>query len=93
MRYGLDLDVGQRWGLYISNGVGVNGAGFLEPELFTEPGLYLVRADGTLYWGSVQTMPFARPNFAEVVQALDVVLGQNYPARGEVLDHRSKLSA
>ena len=91
--YGLDLDVGRRWGLYISTGVGVNGAGLHEPELFTEPALYLVRADGTLYWGSVQTMPFARPSFAEVVQALDVVLGQNYPARGEVLDHRARLSA
>ena len=91
--YGLDLDVGRQWGLYISTGVGVNGAGFLEPELFTEPGLYLVRADGTLYWGSVQTMPFARPSFAEVVQALDVVIGKSYPARGQVLDHRRQLSA
>ena len=91
--YRLDLDVGRKWGLFISTGVGVNGAGLLEPELFTEPGLYLVRADGTLYWGSVQTMPFARPNFGEVVQALDVVLGQNYPARGEVLDHTARRSA
>jgi hypothetical protein len=45
-----------------------------------------VRTDGTLYFASVQTMPFARPNFSEVLQALDFVLNNDYPARGEVID-------
>jgi hypothetical protein len=41
---------------------------------------------GTLYFGSVQTMPFARPHFADILAAIDYVLKNNYPARGEVRD-------
>ncbi len=86
--YGLDLDTARRWGLYISAGIGKSSVGVEEPALFSEPGLFLVRPDGTLYFGSVQTMPFARPPFAEVLGALDFVLAKGYPARGEVVDHR-----
>jgi hypothetical protein len=28
-------------------------------------------------------MPFARPNFADLVSAIDFALAKNYPARGE----------
>ena len=45
--------------------------------------MFLIRPDRTLYYGSVQTMPFVRPHFSELVQALDFVLAKNYPARGE----------
>jgi peroxiredoxin len=82
--YGLDLSVARSWGLYISSGRGMTSAGVEEPPLFSEPALYLVRADGTLYFGSVQTMPFARPHFADILSAIDYVLAKNYPARGEV---------
>jgi hypothetical protein len=51
--------------------------------LFSEPGVFLVRTDGTLYWASVQTMPFARPHFNEMLTAIDFVLKNGYPARGE----------
>ncbi len=84
--YGLDLATARRWGLYISSGVGTTSAGIEEPPLFVEPGLFLVRPDGTLYFASVQTMPFARPHFADIVKALDMVLARDYPARGEVMD-------
>ena len=63
--------------------------GFEEPALFSEPGLFLVRPDGTLYFGTVQTMPFARPNFREILGALDFVLAKGYPARGEIVDHKA----
>jgi peroxiredoxin len=82
--YGLDLGVARSWGLYISSGRGMTSAGVEEPALFSEPALYLVRADGTLYFGSVQTMPFARPHFADILSAIDYVLAKDYPARGEV---------
>jgi hypothetical protein len=42
-----------------------------------------VKPDGTLYWASISTMPFARPHFDEMGQAIDFVLNKNYPARGE----------
>jgi hypothetical protein len=58
--------------------------GVEEPALFAEPALFLIRADRTLYFASVQTMPFARPRFADVLSALDFVIANNYPARGEV---------
>ena len=89
MGYGLDLDTARAWGLYISSSRGKSSTGHVEPKVFSEPGMFLVRPDGTLYFGSVQTMPFARPNFAEVLGALDFVIKVDYPARGEVVDHKA----
>jgi hypothetical protein len=57
--------------------------GIEEPALFSEPGLYLVRPDRTLYAGAVNTMPFARTNFGELLKALDFIIEKDYPARGE----------
>ena len=82
--YGLSLDDARAWGLYISSS---NGAS--EPERFSEPALYMIRPDGTLYFGAVQTMPFARPQFADIVKAAKFVIDKDYPARGEVTDHKA----
>jgi peroxiredoxin len=81
--YALPLPVARGWGLYVSNGRGVTSLGIEEPAQFSEPGLFLVRPDRTLYYGAVQTMPFARPHFRELVAALDFVIAKDYPARGE----------
>lgn len=81
--YGLPLDVARNWGLYISNGRGKTSIGIEEPALFSEPAVYLVRPDQSIYYVSVQSMPFVRPAFAEMVQALDFVIKNDYPARGE----------
>ena len=81
--YGLSLSVARQWGLYISASRGKTSIGIEEPELFSEPGVFLIRPDQTVYWLSVQSMPFARPIFAEMVQALDFVIKNDYPARGE----------
>ncbi|WP_202328996.1 peroxiredoxin-like family protein [Mesorhizobium sp. L-8-3] len=82
--YGLSLATAREWGLYISRSRGKTSLGIEEPDLFSEPALYLVRPDGTLYFGSVQTMPFARPHFSDILGAIDYVLKTDYPARGEV---------
>jgi peroxiredoxin len=81
--YGVSINTARQWGLYISTGRGMTSAGVEEPAVFAEPGLFLVRPDGTLYWGSFATMPFARPHFNEILQAVDFVLSKDYPARGE----------
>ncbi|WP_058328763.1 peroxiredoxin-like family protein [Sinorhizobium sp. Sb3] len=81
--YGLPLNVARQWGLYISTSRGKTSIGIEEPELFSEPGVFLIRPDQSIYWLSVQSMPFARPNFNEMVQALDFVIKNDYPARGE----------
>lgn len=83
--YGLGLDSARRWGLFLSQGRGPTSAGVEEPALFSEPGLFLVRPDRTLYFASVQTMPFARPHFADILGAIDFVVAKDYPARGEVV--------
>jgi peroxiredoxin len=81
--YGLAIDKAREWGLFISTSRGKTSVGIEEPALFSEPGLFLVQADGTLYFSSVQTMPFARPHFADIVGAVDFVTSKGYPARGE----------
>jgi peroxiredoxin len=83
MGYDLSLANAREWGLYISTSRGVTSIGIEEPALFSEPGVFIVRPDGTLYYGAVQTMPFARPHFDELLAALDFALAKDYPARGE----------
>lgn len=81
--HGLSIEDARAWGLYVSSGRGKTSIGVVEPDLFAEPGIFLVRPDGTLYFGTVQTMPFARPHFADILPAIDFVLKHDYPARGE----------
>jgi peroxiredoxin len=81
--YGLDLATARNWGLYISASRGTTSIGIEEPALFSEPGVFLIRPDRTIYYLAIQSMPFARPNFAEMTLALDFVIKTDYPARGE----------
>ncbi|MEM9580702.1 MAG: peroxiredoxin-like family protein [Pseudomonadota bacterium] len=81
--YDLPLQVARDWGLYISTSRGKTSIGIEEPALFSEPGLFMVTPQQTLYYGSVQTMPFVRPHFSELVGALDFAIKNTYPARGE----------
>jgi peroxiredoxin len=83
MGHDLSLAAAREWGLFISTSRGTTSLGIEEPALFSEPGVFIVRPDGTLYYGAVQTMPFARPHFDELLAALDFALDKNYPARGE----------
>jgi len=73
----LTEDTARDWGLYISNSISEK-----EPKVFSEPGLFLVNADGSLYCSAVQTMPFARPNFEDLLKAIDFIVDKDYPARG-----------
>lgn len=77
--YGLDLATARTWGLFVSS-----ARHDKELEQFSEPGIFLIRPDGTLYFSAIQTMPFARPHFSDMVGAIQYVLDNDYPARGEV---------
>ena len=81
--YGLSLRGARQWGLYISASRGKTSIGIDEPELFSEPGVFIVKPDGTLFYGAVQTMPFARPQFQDLLGAIDFAIANDYPARGE----------
>ena len=83
MAYDLPLAQARDWGLYISTSRGKTSIGIEEPALFSEPGLFLVNPDQTLYYMSIQTMPFVRPHFKELLSAVDFAIDKNYPARGE----------
>lgn len=85
LRFGhsLTLANARDWGLYISASRGKTSIGIEEPSLFAEPGVFIVRPNGTLYYGAVQTMPFARPHFDELLGAIDFAISKDYPARGE----------
>ncbi|MCL6218537.1 redoxin domain-containing protein [Zunongwangia pacifica] len=76
--YGLLTEDARKWDLYISEGINDK-----EPEAFFEPGLFLIKPDNSVYAASIQSMPFARPEFDAILKAVDFVLDKNYPARGE----------
>ena len=81
--YGQSLANAREWGLYISTSRGKTSIGIDEPALFAEPGVFIVKPDGALYYGAVQTMPFARPQFQDLLGAIDFAIAKDYPARGE----------
>jgi peroxiredoxin len=83
--YDFGLQSARQWGLYISTSRGQTSIGIEEPALFSEPGVFIVRPDGTLYYGSTQTMPFARPQFQDLLGAIDFAVAKDYPARGEYI--------
>ena len=79
--YNLSLEKAREYGLYISKAISDK-----EPDYFTEPGLFLIKPDGTLFFSSVQSMSFARPQFDDLLGGIDFIMKKDYPARGEVKD-------
>ncbi|MDJ0919855.1 MAG: peroxiredoxin-like family protein [Henriciella sp.] len=77
--YDLSFETAADWGLYAS-------AARKEAETprFFEPGLFLVDAQGLLYFTSVQNMPFARPALQDVLAWVPKVIANSIPARGEL---------
>ncbi|MEM6620590.1 MAG: peroxiredoxin-like family protein [Pseudomonadota bacterium] len=78
--YALSEAAAREWGLYISS----QRAGSKEPERFSEPGLFVVRPDGTIFFAQVQSAPFTRPDFAKLLGGLKFVVENDYPARGDL---------
>lgn len=76
--YGLSVEEGREWGLFISNAISEK-----EPDQFVEPGIFLLDKEGKVYWESIQSMPFGRPDFKDVLNGIDYILKEGYPARGE----------
>jgi len=76
--YGLTEEQMRTWGLFLSEAIKEE-----ETPLFCEPGLFLIRPDQTIYYEAVNSMPFGRPQFAEVLKTLDFLMQMDYPARGE----------
>jgi len=88
LAHGLTARQGRSFGLYLSRGREgvVTKLGLQEPHVFVEPGLFLIRPDRTLYFASVQNMPFARPHLSDVLGMITWAVANNYPARGDLED-------
>lgn len=76
--YGLPIAAARDWDLFISRAQKDS-----EPAEFTEPGLFLVKPDGTLFSASIANTPWARPPLDQMLRAIDFFVANNPPARGE----------
>ncbi|GAC1500079.1 MAG: peroxiredoxin-like family protein [Pseudarthrobacter sp.] len=75
--YGLSEVAARSWGLNLSHAINDG-----EPELFNEPGIFILDEDGTLFWSSTATMPFGRPSLDDVIAGVGYAQDHDYPARG-----------
>jgi hypothetical protein len=75
--YGLDMETAKKWGLYISTSIKE-----AENDIFSEPGLMWIRADGRLYLTDIANMPWARPDLETLMPKAKFAVENNYPARG-----------
>ncbi len=78
LAYELSEDDARKWGLYISE----KRPDSEEPEVFSEPGMFLVRPDLKLYFASTQNAPFTRPPLDELIQGIKFIVSKGYPTRG-----------
>ncbi|WP_299524729.1 peroxiredoxin-like family protein [Winogradskyella sp.] len=77
--YGLDLETANNWGLYLSKAIKD-----FEPEVFNEPGLFLIQPDNSIYFVTLNSTPWGRPHLASFVKVIDFINTSGYPARGEL---------
>lgn len=75
--YGLGEEAARSWGLNLSTAIKEG-----EPDLFNEPGIFILDDDGTLFWSSTATMPFGRPSLDDVISGVRYAQDHDYPARG-----------
>ena len=76
--YGMTEASAREWNLFLSKAVKEG-----EPELFSEPGMFLIKADGTLFTAAVANTPWARPPIDQMLKAIGFFNDRKPPARGE----------
>jgi peroxiredoxin/uncharacterized protein YciI len=76
--FGMTEAQARSWGLYVSRRVKP-----VEPEIFAEPGLFLVRPDGTLYAAFQSTSPWLRPDLSILLRGIKLAMDRGTPPRGE----------
>ena len=75
--HSLELLDAKSMGLFISDAISD-----AEPARFSEPGIFVVSADGTLYAQIVQNTPFGRPDMEDLLAGLNYAVKNDYPVRG-----------
>ena len=77
LAYGLSEDKAREWNLYISNSIKE-----AESDVFCEPGLFVIKEDGSLYIVNTSNMPWARPDVSSLPAKLLFAEEKQYPVRG-----------
>ena len=67
----------RNWGLFVSHGINDH-----EPAVFSEPGLFLIAPDRTVYYDSILSMPVGRPPLDDLLGRLKYWREHNYPRGG-----------
>ncbi len=78
LAHSLSEDQARDWGLFISQ----KREGSEEPEMFSEPGLFLLNPDRSVYFQVIQNAPFTRPDLDDLLEGIDYVMKNDYPTRG-----------
>lgn len=78
--YDLTEKQARTWGLYISP----KREGSEEPDVFSEPALFVLRPDTTVFMVQVQSAPFTRPSMSQLLWGLNYALENDYPTRGRL---------
>ena len=79
LRLGFDLsfDAAKTLGLYISSATKE-----VEMPRFTEPGIFLIAPNQTLFASWISSFPFARPPLDEIIRCIDFVIEHKRGPRG-----------
>lgn len=78
LAHSLPEEQAREWGLYISEG----RADSEEPDVFSEPGLFLLKPDRTVHFAQTQNAPWTRPSLDDLLKGIDFTLDKDYPTRG-----------
>nr|WP_234397614.1 redoxin domain-containing protein [Sneathiella glossodoripedis] len=76
--YGLSIEQMVKLGLYVSEPRSPQET----DQPFPEPGLFVVRPDGTIQILDISNAPFARPDLEGILRGLKFVRENGYPVRG-----------
>jgi peroxiredoxin len=79
---GYDLSEGQmrQMGLFISDPVG----DWEIQKRFPEPGVFVIKPDGTLFLADIGSAPFVRTDLKLLLGGLKYAIANDYPTRGQV---------
>jgi len=80
LQVGYDLSIAnaREWDLFISTAIRDG-----EPPEFSEPGLFLIKPDGSLFYAARTSAPWGRPPLDQMLRGIDVAMERKMPARGE----------
>jgi peroxiredoxin len=78
--YGISEATARSWGLYISHG----RPNTSEPAIFSEPGLFVIRPDQSIFMILTQSAPFTRPSMEQLIGGLKYAIENKYPTRGNI---------